>query len=509
MKLSKVNTIICASLLAIGLTACSFISKDLKRSTAAETSNDLPSRPEFNLPDKALFVDHYTYAEKMAEWRFGIPINGLQSFFAVIHDQSKTRGPIDFGFQSEKCVEQLGSIASISTSERLHFINCLKNLGLKNFNVRLMHEIENKKSQLLKIADGNIESLRTADLLQWMEDIIRQNIKEEGYSSWFKFLNNEKTESTFTSGSRSDDFEFKDGDIVLSFGSTSISSLIPNATWPARRFAHAFIVKHKEKKLVTIESVIEEGVKTQNFKHYGDDEINNLVVLRWSDLDNRDEVATHAASVAYSLIGKPYNIAMDWNDESKFFCSQLVAFSYGKASNISAQKLSPKPSKIRSKALGKYLRNLGVVKEEMNSPGDFLASDKFTIVADYRRSENLMKGWEMLVWGDLYSSMIEAGYHVKVSKTVKFELDVIGVADRLYRELGGIGIIPDALTKEAIGVLKVQEQDIYKKALAWVENSAKAANRDWSVLEYSPWELYADMSWAFQVDPSIQTHLIK
>jgi len=436
VKFTKANTLIGASILSIGLTACSFISKDIKRSTATEISKELSSRPEFNLTGNSQFVDHYAYAEEMAAWRFGVSIKDLQSFFEVIHEQAKTSRSIDFNFQSEKCVDQLGDVASVSTFERLNFINCLKNLGLKNYNVRLMHEIENKKSQFLKIADGNIESLRTADLLQWIEDIIRQNIKEAGYaSSWFKFIDNEKTKSTFTSGTRSDDFEFKDGDVVLSFGSTSISSLIPNATWPARRFSHAFIVKHKEKDLVTIESIIEEGVKTQNFKHYGDDEINNLVVLRWSNLVNRDEVSLKAASVAYSLIGKPYNIAMDWNDESKFFCSQLVAFSYGQSSNISAQEMTPKASKIRSKILGKYLRNLGVVKEEMNSPGDFLASDKFTVVADFRRSENLMKSWEMLIWGDLYSSRIEAGYHVKVSKSVKFGLDVIGVVDRLYREL--------------------------------------------------------------------------
>ncbi len=241
------------------------------------------------------------------------------------------------------------------------------------------------------------------------------------------------------------------GDILVSRGGAPASALIARGNDYPGNFSHVAIVYIDPDSLVpqVIESHIERGVAVASFKQYLEDTKLRIMVLRLrSDLPvmTADPRLPHrAAELALTRARKrhiPYDFAMDTQDTTGMFCSEVVSSAYAAL----GVKLWMGMSTISSPGVAGWLADFGVRHFETQEPSDLEYDPQLRVVAEWRDPDALLKDHVDNAITDALLEGAEAGekipvrwYMVPVARMVKFYSSLLNL-------MGKIGPIPEGMS---------------------------------------------------------------
>lgn len=392
--------------------------------------------------------------------RFGVEAEVLSSFSEAIR-------PKDGGSaRPESPSGDLIALLEDTVESRSELLRQLTARGRPALGEDLFRALFERRLDLNQRIPLSRESMRTLALLAWLEDLTRASLHESGLpSAWYD------RRSGFLPSSSHAEFSFEDGDILLVTGGSSISALITQATQPQRKFSHALIVRLQDGRWSTLETLIETGAVSRSSEEISRLSLQAVQVLRWRNPEERPTIARQASEVGASYVDRrvPYDSEIDLADSSRLFCSELVARAYAEASGLPVEDMVPELARVRSEAVQRYLRNLGLRNPVMVSPGDLTASSCFEVVAEYRKSEDLAHLWKMMITADVFIERLERGYVFRpwlgadlVATLAGFGDFFLGVPRRL---LGvDLALIPASLDRRAVATLMTQEKTLFRRA---------------------------------------------
>jgi hypothetical protein len=382
---------------------------------------------------------------------------------------------------------------------RSSFLLCLGAAGSGAYTPALYSRLQALRVEKYK-AQYTQDTHASVALLSYLEDLTRAHLFQKGLkASWFDAKNKRFLEIGHYS-----EFPYNNGDILLSIGGTSISTLIPMVTQPRRRYSHAFMMRKNDVRLSTLEAIIERGVISDGFQEFASHPLNGLLVLRLADSvgtseEIRNEIRARAVEIAESALGSPYNSAMDLSSTDSFFCSQLVAWAYSSAArevlekhgiahgDLKISSLIPQFGKIYDESTFSFLKLIGVEQRVMASPGDLVASPFVEVAADYRDATALVSFWTRMLSSYHFVSMLSDGYIVDPKDKAASRLGWrVGKFHDFYSaNFQELSLLPDALTGEAVSFLFAYDHNIYKPTVAAV---LKKLNEK-KFTEVPPWEI--------------------
>src|SRR5436190_1265485 len=184
------------------------------------------------------------------------------------------------------------------------------------------------------------------------------------------------------------------GDILVSRGGAPTSALIARGNDFPGNFSHIALVHVDEQThaLSVVEAHIESGVVVSSFADYLADKKLRVMALRLRpDLPPllADPMLPHkAASFALEHATArhiPYDFAMDYQDHSKQFCSEVAAAAYEQC----GVKLWMGISHLSSRGVTSWLSAIGVKHFETQEPSDLEYDPQMRVVAEWRDSGTL------------------------------------------------------------------------------------------------------------------------
>lgn len=221
------------------------------------------------------------------------------------------------------------------------------------------------------------------------------------------------------------------GDIVLSRGGAPTSALIARGNDFPGHFSHAALVHvDAETGVVTvIESLIEHGVVLTTLDRYLEDKKLRMLLLRprpEHPVLAKDPQAPHRAVTAMLARARaqriPYDFAMDWNDATAFFCSEVPYHAY---QSIGVDLWSS-VSHLSSPGLVAWLNSLGVQHFVTIVPSDLEYDPDLAAVAEWRNPETLRQDRfdnatmdALLEGADRGDRLGYAWYHLPMARVVK------------------------------------------------------------------------------------------
>jgi hypothetical protein len=393
---------------------------------------------------------------------------------------------------SAPCVASLEN----NQSSRERFLDCLGARGNRALSADLGRSLFKKRLRLLAQSPTS-SRVRTLALVTYIEDLVRENLRNQGRPmSWI-------TPSGYLRGFEQTDFAFEDGDVVVGLGNSSLSSLISQITNTPSRYSHAFIVRKRAGKMTTLESLVETGVKEFPLKHFSKDPYNQLTVLRWKG-GNRRQVAASASDWAKSFADReaPYDMEMDFSEDEKIYCSELIVKAYARATGVSPERLFTHQSKITSQAVRNFAGLMGVKKSVFFSPGDLFNTDYFEVVADYRKPGDLMRSWELYLMGDLFMERINGGHRVvpgPIYTSLPLAVWVGQLLPSIFHE--DARLIPRSIGPYAMSVMATTETKIYKPAIRHFYRASETRN----LLDNPLWRVRGEFERAMDTKAAIYT----
>ncbi|MCB0392712.1 MAG: hypothetical protein KDD58_15590 [Bdellovibrionales bacterium] len=363
------------------------------------------------------------------------------------------------------CLKEYGR-EWLNNEDRIRALSCIAIFSTESLTDQLLSLLISKRQKLLQnvspesvYGEGrsmSINDLKSLKLIAFIEDlvfsrrVIESKNKNQG-SNWYVVGQGWKNYKTHY------DFPYENGDIVLSFGSSSISTIISQITLPQSRYSHAFYVGKEAESRYTVEALIETGVKRFEFDEFKSHTYNRILVLRLKNKDKRDQML----QCAKNYIDTPYDEEMDINNHNKIFCAELVAACLSEVLNKSITEVIPQTSYIPNQAAS-FANLLGVKNQLMTSPGDLLSSQELEIVAQYRRSENLLSIWQRYISGYLFMRALKYGARVKPS----IGLNILGFFAGIINNLvPGVRLTPEAISARALPFLGVMEHKLFRPSL--------------------------------------------
>jgi hypothetical protein len=186
------------------------------------------------------------------------------------------------------------------------------------------------------------------------------------------------------------------GDVLASRGGAPTSAFIARGNDYPGNFSHIALLHVSEDGTPTvIESHIESGVGTSTADEYLEDEKLRIMVLRLrpdhpalADDPMLPHRAATAALEAARSAHVPYDFAMDYEDPSEQFCSE-VAFAAYRAEGV---ELWRSLSSMSGEGLTRWLAAFGVTHFETLAPSDLEYDPQVRVVAEWRDPDAL--------WGD-------------------------------------------------------------------------------------------------------------
>lgn len=179
------------------------------------------------------------------------------------------------------------------------------------------------------------------------------------------------------------------GDILVSRGGAPTSALIARGSDYPGNFSHiAFVyVDPASKEAKIVEAHIEIGVVVSTVEQYLSDKKLRVMLLRpRADLPQiqKDPLLPHkAAEYAYKRATEnhvPYDFAMDYQDHSRLFCSEVASEAYERF----GVHLWAGISHISSPGLRRWLSAFGVEHFETQEPSDLEYDPQLRVVAEWR-----------------------------------------------------------------------------------------------------------------------------
>ena len=184
------------------------------------------------------------------------------------------------------------------------------------------------------------------------------------------------------------------GDILVSRGGAATSALIARGNDFPGNFSHVALayVDPKTRLLSIIEAHIERGVVISTPEQYLEDTKLRVMVLRLrNDLAQirADSMLPHkAAEFALKAAQEkhiPYDFSMDFQDHTKWFCSEVASFAYEHL----GVRLWMGLSHVSSPGLRSWLGSFGVEHFETQEPSDLEYDPQLRVVAEWRDPEQL------------------------------------------------------------------------------------------------------------------------
>ncbi len=404
--------------------------------------------------------------------KLGVSPTSLVNFWDSLEDHFVEEAP------SHECINKL----THSDQGRTDFLNCLSQYGKNGLTEKLFGEINKRKIKIMKTLKDNVNLQKTVSLSFIVEDLIRYQLEDRGIkASWWVpgkgFLN---TNDRF-------DFNYLNGDVLLEIGYSAVSAIITQSTLPQRKFSHALLIKDRgNNDFGTMEALIQTGVITRSKKELLDSNIQTLMVMRIADEEKRKFVSDIAANCGWEHVEKNtnYDLDFDGNDHSKIFCSELVASCYAKGIKAYNDKNGDKSmdyqmvydtftdhqSSIVTDNTFNFLKNFGMKKKTMPSPGDIFTSPYLEVQADYRPTESnqdalgMSRLWNVMFWGDLFVEKLDNGHDFEFSWISKYVLQpVINTINRVADSISGdeMKIIPTGFDAKKGGYLAAMDKLVY------------------------------------------------
>lgn len=247
------------------------------------------------------------------------------------------------------------------------------------------------------------------------------------------------------------DVKIHSGDILVSRGGAPTSALIARGNDFSGNFSHialAFVDLQTKIPLI-IESHIERGVTVSTLKEYLDDVKLRIMVLRLrSDLPAmvNDPMLPHkAASQALAAAHRkhiPYDFAMDTDDTSRMFCSEVVSRAYSTLGITLWQGMST----ISSPGVMAWLAAFGVRRFDTQEPSDLEYDPQLRVVAEWRSPETLFNDHvdnavleSLLEGAERGDRMQHAWYLLPFARLAKLYSVVLNA-------LGRVGPVPEGMS---------------------------------------------------------------
>ena len=244
------------------------------------------------------------------------------------------------------------------------------------------------------------------------------------------------------------------GDILVSRGGAPTSALIARGNDYPGNFSHAALVQVDEdtRQVSIIEAHIERGVAIASVEDYLEDTKLRIMILRLrSDLPTvRTEpmlphkVATYALRRAQTA-QIPYDFAMDTQDHSKLFCSEVVSEAYESA----GVNLWMGLSHISNEGVKNWLTAFGVEHFTTQEPSDLEYDPQLRVVAEWRAYETLLKDRLDNAAMDVMLEEADKGLRLDYDWHLLPSARVLKAYSAVLNLFGGIGPIPEGMSATA------------------------------------------------------------
>lgn len=244
------------------------------------------------------------------------------------------------------------------------------------------------------------------------------------------------------------------GDILVSRGGAPTSALIARGNDYPGNFSHIALayVDSLTHKVSIIESHIEMGVAIADIEKYLKDTKLRVMVLRLrSDLPEMraDPLLPHRAA-EYALRRAeteliPYDFAMDFEEPSKLFCSEVVSDAYGHV----GVGLWAGLSHISSVGVKAWLAAFGVENFTTQEPSDLEYDPQLRVVAEWRDFETLYKDRLDNAVVDIMLESAEKGERLGCDW---YRLPLARIAKAysvILNQFGGVGPVPEGMDASA------------------------------------------------------------
>ncbi|WP_374074894.1 YiiX/YebB-like N1pC/P60 family cysteine hydrolase [Bdellovibrio bacteriovorus] len=274
-------------------------------------------------------------------------------------------------------------------------------------------------------------------------------------------------------------FQLKSGDVMLIRGKSHVSAMIARIGDEEGNFSHlAIVAEDKAGKKYVVEALIQYGTIVTPLEKWRQQQDARVALFRQPDEALGKSAARKIYDVAQGALdrknGFKYDFAMDDDDYSTLFCSEVIRYAYDMASGgkFMVPKFRSTVSKFKN---SEYPRTLGVTKTSLFAPYDVEVDPKFDLVAEHRFYPLLRQvRMQDAVLQSVYSWMIEKDYsfHFAPQHSVKSYIAKIvrqfGVAaDTLpkYMPLDSIrtNVQFEAVAKTLEKNIYAKEADFYKK----------------------------------------------
>ncbi len=187
--------------------------------------------------------------------------------------------------------------------------------------------------------------------------------------------------------------KIKAGDMLISQGTTFVSTYVSSMVFPARSFSHISFVVEDDKKLLVYD-FFPSGVRILPLEQWLNDPGSRMAVYRAKDEQLALKVATRAVQIVNEYQNTKKTIfPYFYNDQSldltsdhpngSLFCSGIAAWLFAKESN-GAVILPKYKSKFYFLDNADVLTRLGVNKQEVFHPSDLEADPNVELVAESR-----------------------------------------------------------------------------------------------------------------------------
>jgi len=244
------------------------------------------------------------------------------------------------------------------------------------------------------------------------------------------------------------------GDILVSRGGAPTSALIARGNDYPGNFSHVALVHVDSltKKVSIIESHIEIGVAVADIEKYLHDTKLRVMVLRLrSDLpEMRANPMLPLRAAEYALRRAetehiPYDFAMDFEEPSKLFCSEVVSDAYGHM----GVKLWAGLSHISSVGVKAWLAAFGVENFTTQEPSDLEYDPQLRVVAEWRGFETLYKDRLDNAVVDIMLESADKGERLGYDW---YKLPMARIAKAysvILNQFGGLGPVPEGMDASA------------------------------------------------------------
>jgi hypothetical protein len=274
----------------------------------------------------------------------------------------------------------------------------------KSFQTRLVIKKKLKKLTLSSEMDhkclNSVKNIFRA--LRYVEDYLIEIKEFKDVNEKKKYTNLEGNSPYFLVNSEYQLNSYKDlksGDVILSRGNAYSSAAIARIGNNDMQFSHlSFVYVDDNGKAWTTEAHIEIGSVVAPIQTHIDQGNSRSVVFRYKD----EKLAHKAAKAIFLKVQKAqktkkniqYDFAMDYKDDERIFCSEIIHLGFQMASN--GKEDVPLYKSKFNKGLVSFLQILGINISENNfetfdtfAPGDIQFDPSFEMVAEWRNPSKM------------------------------------------------------------------------------------------------------------------------